>query len=194
MPLLQMQSMRFKKLLLLPLQTLLLSAVVPVIASPFVHMAIILAVTAFCLIHLYRRREKMSCMAGMMLAMTTAMMASLPIGFLLGIQFPSHMEAVSLASSLLGMATGFLAGKFVSLMAAMDGMASGLMSGLMGAMLGVMTANPAALIMLMDIAVIAIAATVILLIREEEKLFENWLDPKTNPPDAMEEKRNLDET
>jgi hypothetical protein len=145
------------------------------------NISIILIITAFCYIHTYRRQDKISCMTGMKIAMITAMMSSLPISFILGVLYPADLEAVTVASVLLGMTVGFLSGKCENLMAAMDGMASGIMSGLMGAMMGVMIANPLAVILLMDFIFAVMATTVILLIREEMKLYHSLQNQKTEP-------------
>jgi hypothetical protein len=85
------------------------------------------------------------------------------------------LEVPTIIAVLLGMVVGFAAGKPVSLMAAMDGMAAGIMGGMMGAMLGAMLLGPGWMVWVMDFIDIIMLITVFLLIREEEKLNEQWL-------------------
>lgn len=102
----------------------------------------VIALTAYCVLYTFKHREKLSCMAGMMIAMTIAMMGSITLGTLLGIVFEDDLVPASMIAILFGMLAGYLAGKPISLMAAMDGMMAGIMGGMMGAMLGVMLIEP----------------------------------------------------
>lgn len=102
----------------------------------------VIALTAYCIFYTFKHREKLSCMAGMMIAMTIAMMGSITLGTLLGIVFEHDLVPASMIAILFGMLSGYLAGKPISLMAAMDGMMAGIMGGMMGAMLGVMLIEP----------------------------------------------------
>jgi hypothetical protein len=138
------------------------------------HATLNIAVTIICLFHTFKRRNKITCMAGMMIAMITAMLSSFQIGLVLGTMYSSELEMSSIVSISLGMFVGFIAGKPISLMAGMDGMAAGIMGGAMGAMLGVMLTNPVLMIWFTDFVLILMFITVFLLIREEEILFENW--------------------
>jgi len=102
----------------------------------------VIALTAYCILFAFKHREKLSCMAGMMIAMTIAMMGSVTLGTLLGIVFERDLVPASMIAILFGMLAGYLAGKPISLMAAMDGVMAGIMGGMMGAMLGVMLIEP----------------------------------------------------
>jgi hypothetical protein len=150
----------------------------------FAHVFFNLAVTVYCLIHTYKRRSKITCMTGMMIAMITAMMSSFQAGLILGIMYHSQLELSSIVAVMLGLIVGFVAGKPISLMAGMDGMAAGIMGGFMGAMLGVMLTNPALMIWFFDSVFILMFITIFLLIREEENLYENW---KSQPNDNSTE-------
>ncbi len=102
----------------------------------------VIALTSYCVLYTFKHREKLSCMAGMMIAMTIAMMGSITLGTLLGIVFERDLVPASMIAILFGMVAGYLAGKPISLMAAMDGLMAGIMGGMMGAMLGVMLNEP----------------------------------------------------
>lgn len=116
----------------------------------------------------YKRRAELSCMAGMMIAMTIGMMQSLAAGTIGGILFPQNLAFATAGAILLGMLFGYMAGKPVSTMAALDGMLSGMMGGMMGAMLGVMLGNHAAMMMLfIDVIFVFVHVVVMQLIREE---------------------------
>ncbi|MBO7745977.1 hypothetical protein I8J29_17350 [Paenibacillus sp. MWE-103] len=118
--------------------------------------------------HAYRRRASLSCMAGMMIAMTVGMMQSLAAGTVAGILFPQDLAVPTAGAVLLGVACGYLAGKPVSTMAALDGMLAGIMGGMMGAMLGVMLGDRAAtMVLFVDVLFLFIHIVLQQLIREE---------------------------
>jgi len=83
-------------------------------------------------------RQRITPMAGMMIAMTLGMSVGLTIGVILGILFSDNFFIATVFGMFTGMFVGFLAGIPISLIATLDGLLSGLMGGMMGAMLGEM--------------------------------------------------------
>jgi MFS family permease len=88
-------------------------------------------------------RKKISCMAGMMVAMTVGMVLGLAFGTIIAILHPDHFFEVTVISILFGALAGTIAGFPISIMAVLDGFLSGAMGGMMGAMLGVMVSGQA---------------------------------------------------
>ncbi|MBM7563290.1 hypothetical protein [Paenibacillus sacheonensis] len=116
----------------------------------------------------YRRRPAISCMAGMMIAMTIGMMQSLAAGTIAGILLPSDLAVPTAGAVLLGIVCGYLAGKPISTMAALDGMLAGIMGGMMGAMLGVMIGRHAVMtVLFVDVIFVFIHIVLHQLINEE---------------------------
>lgn len=87
-------------------------------------------------------RKQLTCMVGMMAAMTLGMSVSLAMGTLMTIWLPGQFFQSTMISMLVGGAVGLIAGAPVSLMAVMDGLLSGIMGGMMGTMLMVMMPAP----------------------------------------------------
>lgn len=124
--------------------------------------------TAYSTYYTYKRREKLTCMAGMMISMTIGMMSSIGLGVILGVVLKHDLTVSTMIAALFGMVAGYAAGKPISLMAAMDGMLAGIMGGMMGAMLGVMlTATSETMVLFVDIIFIFIMSVLIQLIDEE---------------------------
>lgn len=131
------------------------------------NVIIILAITAYVIYDVYLRRDRLTCMAGMMIAMTVGMMVSISIGVLLGVYFNHDLTKSTILSVVVGIFTGYLAGKPVSLMASMDGMLGGIMGGMMGSMLGVMLVFPTSMVWFVNIIFAAVMFVLIQLIDEE---------------------------
>jgi hypothetical protein len=148
-----------------------------------VHFLFVLISTLYCVFHTYQRRKKISCMTGMMIAMTLAMVSSLSVGLLFGIWYYPDLNLPTFIGVAIGIVVGFLTGKPVSLMAAMDGMLAGLMGGMMGAMFGNMLTVPTPMIWFVDIIFSLMVLMFFFLIQEEEEHFE-----KTKNEDASHEK------
>jgi Cupredoxin-like domain len=127
----------------------------------------ILAVTAYIVFVIYQRREKLTCIAGMMIAMTLGMMVSLTLGILIGVYVNHDVTKSTILAVVAGLIAGYAAGKPVSLMAAMDGMLAGIMGGMMGAMLGVMLVIPTAMVWFINILFAAVMVVLLQLIKEE---------------------------
>src|SRR5699024_12175880 len=83
-------------------------------------------------------RKQVTCMTGMMIAMTMGMIVGLTVVVVFGILFMDNFFFATILGMIVGMVIGFLAGIPVSVMAVLDGLLSGLMGGMMGAMLGAM--------------------------------------------------------
>lgn len=99
---------------------------------------LVVLLTSYCIYYTYRQREQLTCMAGMMIAMTTGMMSSITLGTVLGILLNRDLTLSIIIAVIIGMISGYAAGKPITLMAAMDGLMAGVMGGMMGGMLGVM--------------------------------------------------------
>lgn len=128
---------------------------------------IIAIIAAYIIFDVYQRRNKLTCMAGMMIAMTIGMMVSICLGVLLGIYFEHDLTKSTIISVITGMIAGYAAGKPVSLMAALDGMLAGIMGGMMGAMLGVMLVIPTTMVWCINIIYAAVMFVLLQLIEEE---------------------------
>ena len=103
-----------------------------------VSILMIVALSGYIVINTYKRKERVTGMPGMMIAMSIGMMSSLALGFQLGIVFDHDLAVPSIIAILFGLGTGYFTGKPVSVLASLDGMLSGIMGGMMGAMLGSM--------------------------------------------------------
>ncbi|MDQ0876587.1 plastocyanin [Paenibacillus sp. V4I3] len=123
--------------------------------------------TGYNVFYTYKRREKLTCMAGMMIAMTVGMMSSLALGVVLGVVLQHDLTLSTIIAVLFGMGAGYLTGKPISLMAALDGMMAGIMGGMMGAMLGVMLVVSDSIVLFIDVIFIFVMSVLIQLIDEE---------------------------
>lgn len=133
----------------------------------YFSIVLVLLFTGYCIFYTYKRKEKLTCMAGMMIAMTTGMMSSIALGVVLGVVLKHDLTISTIIAVLVGMGAGYVAGKPISLMAAMDGMLSGIMGGLMGSMLGVMLVLSDVMVLFIDIIFIFTMSVLIQLIDEE---------------------------
>lgn len=134
----------------------------------------IVVMTGYVAVLTYRYKEKLTCMAAMMIAMTAAMMSSLLIGTVLGTLTNGKLLLPTVLAVSTGMITGYFTGKPVSLMAALDGMMSGIMGGMMGAMLGVMVLYQLPILMIgfINLIFIVVMFFLVKLIREEAGVSE----------------------
>lgn len=134
-----------------------------------VSIVCVILASIYSIFYTYQRHKQLTCMAGMMIAMTVGMMTSITLGALLGLLFDHNLTYASMAAIIIGMIAGYLTGKPISLMAAMDGMMAGIMGGMMGAMLGVMLIPETAdgMILFVDIIFVVIMYTLLKLIDEE---------------------------
>jgi thiamine transporter ThiT len=123
--------------------------------------------TAFIVLKTYQRKEKLTGMPGMMIAMTTGMMSSLVLGVQLGILFPRDLTVPSIAAILFGLGAGYFTGKPISILATLDGMLAGIMGGMMGAMLGVMIGPSYIMMIFVDILFIFILSVALQLSNQE---------------------------
>lgn len=99
---------------------------------------LIIVLTLYVTYYTFKQRKRLSCMAGMMVAMTNSMMSSVALGTIVGILFNRDLSTPTILAVAFGMVIGYMTGKPISLMAALDGLGAGVMGGMMGAMLGVM--------------------------------------------------------
>ncbi|WP_308634250.1 hypothetical protein [Paenibacillus silvisoli] len=140
----------------------------------FGSMLVVTGLSGWSIARTYIRSAFLSCMAGMMIAMTIGMMTSVTIGTIAGIVYPQDLTVPTAGAVLLGMVCGYLAGKPVSTMAALDGMLAGIMGGMMGAMLGVMIGKHAGMMVLfVDVIYVFIHMVVLQLIREQSQEGKN---------------------
>ncbi|MDF2606128.1 MAG: hypothetical protein K0S34_318 [Bacillales bacterium] len=99
---------------------------------------IVLAFTIYIAYLTYENKRRITCMTGMMIAMTNSMMSSTVLGLQLGYYFLPDLAIPTMLAIIVGMAAGYFTGKPVSLMSGLDGLMAGIMGGMMGAMVGVM--------------------------------------------------------
>jgi uncharacterized membrane protein (DUF441 family)/plastocyanin len=137
-----------------------------------ISISLILLMTSYVIYYTYRNKKRLTCMAGMMVAMTNAMMSSIAIGAILGTVIQDKdLTIPTIASVSIGMVVGYLTGRPVSLMASIDGLTAGIMGGMMGSMLGVMLQPKSIDVMIyfIDIVFIFVLVLLIRLIDEETK-------------------------
>lgn len=134
---------------------------------PIISMVIVLLFTGYCIFYTYKKKEKLTCMAGMMVAMSIGMMSSIALGVILGTLLQHDLTLSTIIALLFGMAAGYVTGKPISLMAALDGMLAGIMGGMMGAMLGVMLVVSDVMVLFIDIIFIFTMSVLIQLVDEE---------------------------
>ncbi|GAB1157239.1 hypothetical protein YWY31_32640 [Paenibacillus illinoisensis] len=121
-----------------------------------VSILMIVALSGYIVINTYKRKERVTGMPGMMIAMSIGMMSSLALGFQLGIVFDHDLAVPSIIAILFGLGTGYFTGKPVSVLASLDGMLSGIMGGMMGAMLGSMLGFTYIMVLFVDIVFLLI--------------------------------------
>ncbi|WP_236703131.1 cupredoxin domain-containing protein [Paenibacillus xylanivorans] len=138
-------------------------------------MLMVILFSAFIVLKTYKRKERLTGMPGMMIAMAVGMMSSLTLGIQLGIVFPRDLTVPSVTAILFGLGAGYFTGKPISLLAALDGMLAGIMGGMMGAMLGVMVGPSNIMVLFVDILFIFILSVALQLANQAT---DN--NPKTN--------------
>ncbi len=141
-----------------------------------VSMTLIVLLSSYVVYYTYKNKDRLTCMAGMMISMTNSMMASIAIGSILGTFIQDKdLTIPTIISVTLGMTVGYITGKPVSLMASVDGLTAGIMGGMMGSMLGVMLQPKSINVMIyfIDIVFVAVIILLIRLIDEESKTSKN---------------------
>jgi hypothetical protein len=138
----------------------------------YVSITLIVLLTSYVIYYTYRNKQRLTCMAGMMIAMTNSMMGSIAIGAILGTLIQDKdLTIPTIASVSIGMIVGYLTGRPISLMASIDGLTAGIMGGMMGSMLGVMLQPKSTDVMIYFIIVVFVLVIVLLIgmIDEETK-------------------------
>ncbi len=134
-----------------------------------VSIVLIVALTLYVTYYTYKNRKHLTCMAGMMIAMTNAMMSSVALGTILGVISDVELSTPTMIAVVFGMIVGYFTGKPISLMAALDGLGAGVMGGMMGAMLGVMLfPTKVSITIVFILAVFVIVNIVLLKVIDEE--------------------------
>ena len=136
----------------------------------------------YTLILTNKHKEKLTCMAGMMIAMTSGMMSSLVLGTILGTMSSGQMFFPTVIGVTAGMTIGYFTGKPITFMAGFDGLMAGIMGGMMGAMLGVMVnvQNPNMMILFMDVIFVIVMLLLVKLIHEEAGVVRVWAEEVQN--------------
>lgn len=146
-----------------------------------VSMAIIFLFTMIVAYCAYVKRKTISPMAGMMVSMANAMMASVAFGTIYGIIVPDKdLTMPTMFAVSIGIIAGYVTGRPISLLAAVDGITAGIMGGMMGTMLGVMLMPKFTGIMIVFIDVIYLFVTMLLL---------RVIDNETKTPLSKDSKR-----
>lgn len=127
----------------------------------------VLSLSGIIVLNTYKRKERITGMSGMMIAMSIGMMSSIALGFQLGIVFDHDLAIPSIIAILFGLGVGYLTGKPISVLASLDGMLAGIMGGMMGAMLGSMLGFTYIMVLFIDIVFIFIFFVVLQLISSE---------------------------
>lgn len=138
----------------------------------YVSITLIVLLASYVSYYTFRNKQRLTCMAGMMIAMTNSMMVSISLGAILGTFIQNKdLTIPTIASVSIGMIVGYLTGRPVSLMASIDGLTAGIMGGMMGSMLGVMLQPKSIDVMIYFIDVVFVLVMVLLIgmIDEETK-------------------------
>jgi plastocyanin len=138
----------------------------------YISLALIVLLTSYVIYYTFRNKQRLTCMAGMMVAMTNSMMVSISTGAILGTFIQNKdLTIPTIASVSIGMVVGYLTGRPISLMASIDGLTAGIMGGMMGSMLGVMLQPKSIDIMVyfIDIVFVLVIVLLIGMIDEETK-------------------------
>lgn len=147
--------------------------------------ALMVMMTGYSIYLVYREKNKLSSMSGLMISMAVAMMAGLLSGYLIGV-YSGDMFLSCGVSMIIGFIIGFLAGQPFGIMAILDGALAGLMSGIIGALLGVLLQFQAPTIMLgilLALYVVILGLVILfILVDSNEKLF---LDTQAISPFAI---------
>lgn len=73
-----------------------------------ISIVLIVALTACVTLYTYKQRQYLSCMAGMMIAMTNAMMSSVALGTVLGVIYEVELSMPTMIAVVFGMIVGYL--------------------------------------------------------------------------------------
>jgi hypothetical protein len=138
----------------------------------YVSITMIVLLASYIIYYTFRNKQRLTCMAGMMIAMTNSMMVSISLGAILGTFIQDKdLTIPTIASVSIGMVVGYLTGRPISLMASIDGLTAGVMGGMMGSMLGVMLQPKSIdiLVYFIDIVFVLVIVLLISMIDEETK-------------------------
>jgi plastocyanin len=136
----------------------------------WISIALIIGLSSYVTFYTFRSKNKLTCMAGMMIAMTNSMISSIALGTILGISFNLNLSFPTIVAVSYGMLIGYLTGKPISTMAALDGLGAGVMGGMMGAMFGVMLVPE-----IIDITILFILTVFIIVVLTLLKMMEEEL-------------------
>ena len=102
-------------------------------------LTLIAFLSSYVIYFTFRNQQKITCMTGMMISMTNAMITSIALGTIFGtFAHSKDLTIPTIVSITIGIIIGYLNGRPISLMAALDGVTAAIMGGMMGSMLGVM--------------------------------------------------------
>lgn len=130
----------------------------------------------------YRKKNHLTHVSGMMVAMSVGMMVGVSSGVLAGILFCGDLLAASILSIIVGVISGVITGQMIHILAVLDGLLSGMMGGMMGAMLGGMvTAGEQADFLQVMLVIYSVTMLILLYILSEQgperySRHRRWLD------------------
>lgn len=124
-------------------------------------------------------RKQLTCMAGMMAAMTMGMAVGLTMGTILALWLPGQFFQSTVIGMLIGGIVGAFIGGPISIMAVLDGLLSGIMGGMMGTMLMVMMPSPYTLVTVKIISVLFSGIIFILFIMLQSEIKPDHLKQRT---------------
>lgn len=149
----------------------------------FITIAVMILLTSIVVIYTFLRRDRITCMVGMMIAMTSGMIVGLTGGVILGIQFAGNLFIGTVLGMGIGLIIGFITGVSISIMAVLDGILAGIMGGMMGVMLGDMITveYQDAMVKIMFVLFIAITLTLLYMVQNEVKSTSKYTPIFHNP-------------
>ncbi|CAG7651934.1 cupredoxin domain-containing protein [Paenibacillus allorhizosphaerae] len=124
-------------------------------------------------------RKQLTCMVGMMAAMTMGMAVGLTMGTILALWLPGQFFQSSVISMLIGGVVGAFIGGPISLMAVLDGLLSGIMGGMMGTMLTVMMPSPYTLVTVKVVSVLFSGIIFLLFVMLQSEIKPDLLRQRT---------------
>ncbi|OLS36864.1 cupredoxin domain-containing protein [Bacillus sp. MRMR6] len=134
----------------------------------YIAAAVVAIMTSISIYLIYRKKEKLTLLPGIIISSTIAIMAGLLSGSMMGILATDLFLPVG-TGLLIGFFTGFLAGQPIGILAILSGAVSGLMSGIAGAILGafIQFDNPAIMLgILLGLCIVILGLVILYLIVE----------------------------
>jgi heme/copper-type cytochrome/quinol oxidase subunit 2 len=150
----------------------------------YIAAAVVAIMTGISIYLVYRKKQKLTLLPGIIISSAIAIMAGLLSGSMMGILANDLFLPVGIGL-LIGFFTGFLAGQSIGILAILSSTVSGLMSGIVGAILGafIQFDNPAIMLgILLGLCIVMLGLVILYLLVEPNPKFSintNEISPFT---------------